>query len=917
MKNNFLINKFHKKFMICIFLCLLNCMFGITVYAAETWSSGNIAAKTYSSNQTVNLTGNVTLNGRITINSGVTLKILGSGTITRGTSNTDFLFKIEDGGALVIGDSSSNIVLEGKNIEANSAIYCDENLTLTNVTIKNNCNAKSTNAGGVTITSKTTVDSKITITNCKIINCKASAGSAMYLGGSGAANVVMSKSIIENCTNIDGSDEYGGTIRTNGSGSFKMTMKDCVLRNNSSKKFGGVMYWIASRDGAELKVEDCQFLNNYAGSMGGAIFIEGSKASFSATSGTPTGIIETGNIPSDGITGTLILNNSTGVSGLGGGICFKCYSNTNAIKIPETNVTLGENVFVQNNTAGYGGGVAFALYESNNNYEVGSKFTFNIEGAKIENNEAINGGGVYILKGRNDYISNTYFKSGSISNNVANSGGAIYITAQTGLETGGDFYMTGGTLKNNKATTESGGAIYIDKGNYVMSEVTNASILKGNTAVNGGAIYVNGGNFTMKGGKIEENRATESGGGIKISDGNVYITNGSILSNVARGESTSKTSDIGYGGGLFVDGCDTVEITGGEILNNIAAKNGGGIEIKTDKEVTIDIYSGVFSGNVADECGGALGIECDNGTINLGEKDCDGSSSSSHSHPVLTENLAGIHGAGFYMNGTNAKLNIYCSFIDNNKIGDVENNFEQLDGIVTVCYGVKIGEENEGVIVIGGIFIDERATNEEKSDIYYYSNYDGSSKYKNAQVTYGTLITLPGNIFDVEGYEVLGWTTDSENTTIIEYDVGEVVAISENISLYAIWIEEGENAPTYIVYIPAEIKLTQINSVESFCIDATVEMLPRNQVLRVEILEEDFELELNYNGSIVEYLDYELSLDEEKLTVGDTILEIYSDSPLIVYNENKELEIYLLEDEIMYAGSYEDLITFNVLLENI
>ena len=55
--------------MICIFLCLLNCMFGITVYAAETWSSG---------------------------------------TITKGTSNTDFLFKIEDGGALVKGDSSGS-----------------------------------------------------------------------------------------------------------------------------------------------------------------------------------------------------------------------------------------------------------------------------------------------------------------------------------------------------------------------------------------------------------------------------------------------------------------------------------------------------------------------------------------------------------------------------------------------------------------------------------------------------------------------------------------------------------------------------------------------------------------------------------------------------------------------------------------
>ena len=521
---------------------------------------------------------------------------------------------------------------------------------------------------------------------------------------------------------------------------------------------------------------------------------------------------------------------------------------------------------------------------------------------------AIDGGAVYVNEGA------VTFSGGTISKGVASgNGGAIYLTT-------GNFTMSGGSIEQCTAA-QNGGAIYVSGGDFTING-GNIGRINGNTklgskAIHGGAAYISGGNFTMNGGTIEGNIATESGGAIQISNGNVYITDGKISSNVARGESATKADDVGYGGGIFVDGGDTVKIDGGEISNNVAAKNGGGIEVKTSKTVTVDVYSGSFIENVAEGCGGAVGIECDNGTINVGKKDCDGSVVSSHEHPVILENIAGIQGGGFYMSGANAKLNIYCGYVDDNTVGEVENNFDQSNGIVTIYEGGKIGTSNEGIIIVGGSFIDERVESEEMLTITYYSNYNGDAEFKKASITKGALITVPGNIFGIQDYTVLGWTKDQSNTTEIEYIAGDFLTLSENITVYALWVLEEENVPSFMIIIPAELTFTRDTDTIFFDVEATLNLFPRNKMLNIRLHESDFTLKLYNNGNISDTIVYSVKKDEEKIQNNGIVLSAYSDSALITYEVIQELALVLNEKQIQYAGAYEDVLTFSASIEDL
>lgn len=127
----------------------------------------------------------------------MTLTVQGAGTITRGSSNKAALFKINDGGKLIIKGTTGNT------------------------------------AGGINIQPK---DVNVSMTNCVIDGCYSPAGSAIYLKGSGSGPVNITKTIIQNCTT------EGGTIRTNGGGNWQLTVKESVIRNNYLDGFGAAFY---------------------------------------------------------------------------------------------------------------------------------------------------------------------------------------------------------------------------------------------------------------------------------------------------------------------------------------------------------------------------------------------------------------------------------------------------------------------------------------------------------------------------------------------------------------------------------------------------------------------------------------------------------------------------------------------------
>ncbi len=154
----------------------------------------------------------------------------------------------------------------------------------------------------------------------------------------------------------------------------------------------------------------------------------------------------------------------------------------------------------------------------------------------------------------------------------------------------------GAVLKNNyhapRYYTESGGAIH-SKGTVNMSGGT----IYGNTSLMGGGIYLTGdtAQFTMMGGTISNNTAkrgasgqTPSGGGIAIDDGATFVLKGGTIEG-------NESEDDGFGGGISIGvsmwfvGCkpSNFEMTGGDIINNSAGQNGGGIFVQSGTKAVI------------------------------------------------------------------------------------------------------------------------------------------------------------------------------------------------------------------------------------------------------------------------------------------------------------------------------------------
>jgi len=587
--------------------------------ADAAWS-----AQTISSSTTKTISGTITMNGTTTINSGATLTINGNGTIKRGSSHKGILFQINDGGKLIIRGSTGNnndIVIDGgSSANCENVIRVNESMDLTNVTIQNNYvysstdgdTSKSYSGGAIFVTSTTDINSNIILSNCRIANCRAVEASGIYLNGGGAANVTISRTVFENCHAIDKgiSSTYGGLIRTNGNGKYKMTISDSVIRNNTSFRFGGGIYWNANTQSSMLTIDDCHILGNSAGMRGGGIFLEGNNISIQASEGTLTEALTTGNINNEGITGTLIQGNDAG--DYGGGLCFKTYSNSSNISVEDTIVTLSNNIIFNQNTATNGASIAFVL-DSSDNYVEGAKFEFNINGSYFTNNVATNSGGaMYIQKNRSDYITQTNIIKGIFSNNQAINGGAICITTAEGLSNVAKDTVIIGTsgdaneqifIENNQAT--NGGGIFISNGDITM----NGGLISKNNSIDGGAVYITDGKFLMTSGEITYNVASNEGGAVYANGGSIVIgiKDCTDENNLHESQKThpivSENVAVYGGGGFMTDG--TLTMYCGTIRGNTSNNEGTGNNI-------------YMNGGSFELAGGSVGEETNPGIVLVG-----------------------------------------------------------------------------------------------------------------------------------------------------------------------------------------------------------------------------------------------------------------------------------------------------------
>ena len=147
-------------------------------------------------------------------------------------------------------------------------------------------------------------------------------------------------------------------------------------------------------------------------------------------------------------------------------------------------------------------------------------------------------------------------------------GGGVYVEAGASFElAGGTIYACGG---QSDATFAFGGGIYCVGGSVTMTggAIRNC-VLSANNGANGGGVYIySGASFTMEGGVISGCSAM-SGGGISASGGTVRITGGRI--------ENCKASE--RGGGLSVKGhADQISVLDAAI-SGCEAKRGGGVAL--------------------------------------------------------------------------------------------------------------------------------------------------------------------------------------------------------------------------------------------------------------------------------------------------------------------------------------------------
>ena len=326
------------------------------------------------------------------------------------------------------------------------------------------------------------------------------------------------------------------------------------------------------------------------GDSGGGVYVD-ADCSFTMTGGTIRdnnsygnggGVYVAGTFTMTG--GTIRNNNSYGNGGgvhVNGGGSFTMTGGT-----------------ISGNTAPAGGGVD--VY--------GGMFTMNGDNAAISGNTATNFGGGVCLED----VSGSKFIliNGAVSGNTAGSfGGGVFIWPNGTLEmSGGEI---GGATEVGQNTAAAGGGVTVWGGTLTMSGGT----ISGNTATSGsgGGVDVNGGTFTMDGenAAISGNTATNFGGGVCLEDvsGSKFILiNGAVSGNTAGS----------FGGGVFIWSKGTLEMSGGEISDNIATSlHGGGVTVWDGG--ALQMTGGSITGNSAPNWGGGVYVN-GNSTLQVSGK---------------------------------------------------------------------------------------------------------------------------------------------------------------------------------------------------------------------------------------------------------------------------------------------------------
>ncbi|MCL2140613.1 MAG: InlB B-repeat-containing protein, partial [Dehalococcoidia bacterium] len=640
--------------------------------------------------------------------------------------------------------------------------------------------------------------------------------------------------------NIAGSD--GGGIYSNTSGSLSLT-GGRILSNTAGNDGGGIYIAV----GTSNLIAGTEISSNTASGGGGGVYCNstctmnaGSILSNTAENGG--GIYNAGTFSLSTSGSAVIASNIAHENGGGvynAGILNMFGSVVGGLSATEANTakngagiyntatfTMSAGAVIGNNATDYGGGVFIA----------GTSATLNMTGGIISENIAASGGGLYNMDGTLS-ISKTGTVSPQITYNIAyNQGGGVYSYGddsvidmsdgsisynQAKLGGGvlfmrGQFLMTGGQISTNEA--QFGAGVFCD-GSFTLKD----GIIELNTVTDdGGGVYVYiGGVLSMEDGQIVNNQATGVGGGVCIaridySGGTFEMLGGQIGANSANlgggvfndgsfimsGGIISANTALSDGGGVFLTGSGSFEISGtSKISNNIAIRNGGGIFIPYEFLNSLTVGAGVtFFNNTAvasyersplDDAMYFANILCPDWSDSLTQ----GYNNFDISYISCTITFNGNGGVVSPSDTTRLvpQVSKLTSYMPANPIR-----------IGYVFYSWNTLSNGTGTIFTGDTIVDTDITvYAQWTAIPYTVTYNGNGNTSGsvpaspATYSYNDTVIVLGNTgnFAKTGYTFIGWST---NPTAVAstYSPGYAFPIQSNITLYAVWQESGKYTVT-------------------------------------------------------------------------------------------------------------------------
>jgi hypothetical protein len=253
--------------------------------------------------------------------------------------------------------------------------------------------------------------------------------------------------------------------------------------------------------------------------------------------------------------------------------------------------------------------------------------------------------------------------------------------------TNSKFTMNGGKIfGNGGGSTSDGGGVYVDGGEFEMNGgIIGGSNSERNTAGTGGGVYVAAnGTFTMKGGEITNNTATIDGGGVYVAG--AFTMGDNTSSPVAKitGNSAGTTSGGGNGGGVFFNS-GNFTMNSGEISGN-TGHYGGGVAVNS---VLFTMNGGEISGNSATPHSGGDGgygggVYVFSGNFTMSDGEISGNGF------VTVSSIVTNYGGGVYVDGTNSSFTISGGEISDNKANEAGG-------------GVYINDEANLILTSGSI----------------------------------------------------------------------------------------------------------------------------------------------------------------------------------------------------------------------